>query len=323
MTLPRCLPALASGAGLVAGLLLPAAAAGGGERPDAYAGAQWQDGQKAAVGSALVALVKVVEAGKPEGEGWNGNMNRVGNHTDWTSDVDIKQEAVLEVSEVLRGARPAGRLKVRLGKFEMRYRALQTYWSRHLRKRNQAFAGMSAPVETFSLKKDRSYLLFLKAPEGEGVVGLAAAPVPASEASVVKSVRAFCKVLAVWEKPPALSAEEEKKVRAMIGQLGDADYKKRADADGALRAMGHLLRPYLAAAAEDDDLEKATAAERIIRDFAPQPGKNVAPRLPDQVLRRLAPEKPDKPEKPPEGPPEKPVEKSAKEPAKGAPAPAR
>mgnify|MGYP001114764017 CR=1 FL=1 len=313
MTPARSALRRAAGAAFLAAVLISAGAAGG-EPPAPYTGAAWQDGQSAAAKSTLVVIVKVVEAGKPEGSGWGGNFNRVGNHTEWTGEVDLCQEVTVEVGDVLRGKRPAGRLRVKLGKFTMRYRALQSYWSRYIRQKNKQVVGMSIPVAPFALRKEGSYLLFLK-PAAEEETGMEAtgAPVAASDARVVQSVRAFSKVLAVWEHPPKLAPEEEKKARAMIGQLGHADYKKRAAADSALRAVGHLLRPYLVKAAGDQDLEKATAAERIIRDFAPQAGKTITPRLPEQVIKRMNVPKPVQP----------PGEKNGESPPEGAPAPSR
>jgi hypothetical protein len=277
----RLLPAVG------AAILAATAAAAGGERPEFHAGTTWQEAQASAAASRLAVLVRVVEAGKPEGKGWDGNFERVGNHTQWTSQVEIDQQLVVEVSEVLHGSLSVRRLKVKLGKLTVRYRGLSMYWSRHLRPKNWRGGGMSMPAAEFALRKDGRYVLFLEAPEaaaggGEPTAAHAAgaAPVPKGDGKVLKSVRAFCKVLNAWENPPELGAEDRERVRDLIARLGHQEYEERAEADRQLRELAPYIRPYLTEAAEDPDLERAVAAERIMADFAPVPGKHVEPKSP-------------------------------------------
>ncbi len=262
-----------------------------GEAPSLYARGRWQDGQKAAAGSRLVVVAKVVEAGKPKGKGWDGNFQRdSADYKSWTGEVKIEQRVVVEVSEVLRGRLKGKKLAVNLGAARLSYQDLRTHWSRHFRKSARA-AVQSIPVTAFALRKGHSYLLFLDAPKTPEAGGGEKAPPPTAnhlagcspaesgDKTMFKSVRAFCAALAAWENPPTLGAAEAAAVRKLIAQLGDEAYDRRAAADKALRAMALRIAPQLIAASRDKDIERATAARKIIEDFQPRPGKTQHPKV--------------------------------------------
>ena len=278
-------------------MLWPLAAVAG-EAPSLYASGRWQAGQKAAAEAKLVVVARVVEAGKPEGKGWDGNFQRdSADYKSWTGEVRIDQHVVLEVTEVLRGRLKGKKLRVKLGTARLNYRDLQQHWSRHFRKRGKMAVQMGMPVSAFALRKGKSYLLFLSAPKSgkEGEPPAAAhlggyAPAETGDKTTLKSVRAFCGALAVWENPPRLSADEAAKIKKMIAQLGHEAFDKRSAAEKALRAAAARIAPQLIAAAKDKDIERAIAARKIIEDFRPKPGKTQYPKVAKPPAR-----KPDKP----------------------------
>ncbi len=289
-------------------MLCPLAAVAG-EATSLYATGRWQAGQKAAAGSKLVVVAKVTEVGKPTGKGWDGNFLRDSvNYQSWTGEVQIEQQVVVEVVEVLRGRFTGKKLSVKLGTARLNYRGLQSHWSRHFRKRGKGIVQPSLPVSVFALRKGHSYLLFLPTPksgkksEPPAAAHLGAyAPAESGDKTTLKSVRAFCAALAVWENPPKLSAEQAADAKKMIAQLGDEVYDRRAAADKALRAVAPRIAPQLIAAAKDKDIERAMAVRKIIEDFRPKPGKTEHPKV--------------------EKPPEKPKPAPAKKPGKPDPAP--
>jgi hypothetical protein len=301
MNAPRSIP------GFFSALLLLASAASGAEG-DFYGSTKWQDAQKAAAGARLVVVVRVTEAGKPAGKGWDGNMQRHGvSSRDWKGEVEVKQEVSAEITSVLRGTAKHKKLKATLGTASLSYQKLSQHWRSHYYKRGKVFAP-KLPASDFALAKGGTYVLFLGEPREERADGdekrplIAAvhvagyAPAKAGDSKLLKSVTAFCRVLRAWERPPKLPAEEEAGVRKLIKQLGHEDFGKRGAADKALRTMAFRIRPLLAEAAKGRDLERATAAEKIIKDFTPVAGKTMYPDAPAPAAK--APAKPPEKKRP-------------------------
>ncbi len=260
-----------------------------GEKPRIYSSGAWQDGQKSAAASKLVVVAKVIEAGKARGKGWDGNVKREGVHTNWTGEVSIDQHATIEITAVLRGSFGGKKLRITLDKARLKYRELLDHWRRNHHKLGKAAAATQVPAGDFALHEGRAYLLFLDVPksggkgkDGEELPASAthledSAPAETSNAALLKSVRAFCKLLRAWEHPPKLSVGEAEKVDKLIAQLGDEQYGKRQEADGALRKIADRLQPQLTRAAKRPDLPRATAELQILNDCRPTPGKAMKP----------------------------------------------
>jgi hypothetical protein len=297
--LTRLLPAL-----IFAAALWPLGARGG-EKSSFYAAGKWESGQRAATKSKLVVVAKVVEAGKPGGKGWDGNVQRAANYQDYTGEVEVKQRTELEIVQVLRGKLKEKKLVLKLGKVNLSYQLLRNHWRQHYYKRGQRAVGYKVPAGDFALLKGKSYVLFLDEPKrekkegeknGDGQLTVEhvgpCSPVETGNTPFCKSVKAFCKTLHAWENPPKLDAKEEARVRKLIKQLGHEQFDKRREADKALRAVAVRIRPLLAEAAKDKDIERATAAQKILDDFKPKAGKTQYPKAPS-----WADEKPESPRK--------------------------
>jgi hypothetical protein len=263
-----------------------------GEKPRFYSSGKWQDGQKSAVASKLVVVAKVIKAGKAGGKGWDGNTQREGNYQQWTGEVKIDQQVTVEITEVLRGSFAGKKLKVTLGSARFNYQELSKYWRSNYYKRGKRVVAPQLPAGVFALHQGRAYVLFLNLPKPGGK-DKDGKELPAStthlersaaaetgNASLLKSVKGFCKQLHAWEHPPKLSGAEAGKVKKLIEQLGDEQYEKRQAADKALRGIAHRLEPQLTKAAKGRDLERATAAEKILNDFRPRAGKTMYPKPP-------------------------------------------
>ncbi len=270
-------------------VLLSASPALAAQKAHIYSAGRWEDGQKAAHTSALVIVGRVVEAGKIEGKGWDGNQSRVGADA-WIGKVEIDQTVTVAVTEVLRGSPGGKQLRVRLGALYVDWRSLVTHFNAYYRKCGRATVGMKLPPKEFALRKGKTYLFFLKPPvrpkagEEEKKSPIAShreliSPAEAkSSAELINSVRAFFRALDAWYNPPELEAEEAARIKALIRQLGDERYDKRQEANTALRSAAHRIAPYLKAAAMDADIERATAARKIIGDLSPRPGQEKLPR---------------------------------------------
>ncbi len=278
----------------------------------------WQDGQKATAAAKLVVVAKVIEAGNAKGKGWDGNMQRAADYRKWTGKVEIKQRVTVEVTATLRGSfkDKSKRLIVTLDEVSLNYRELTTYGQRHGRKAGQRGIAREIPGSHFALKKNLSYVLFLSSPSpgtdgkdgrknpSQAIHLKSCAPSLATNATYLKSVRSFCAALRAWENPPKMSEEEAARIKKLIAQLGHEQYEKRQEADKALRTVATRIRPQLSKAAKGRDLESATAAERMLKDFCPTAGKTMYPGEPAAKTKQ--------PEKPPKSTPSGSDPKSAK-----------
>jgi hypothetical protein len=64
-----------------------------------------------------------------------------------------------------------------------------------------------------------------------------------------------------------LGPADEKKVRALIRQLGSEEFAKREAAGAALRAMGRRIFPILKEYRDSDDLEVASRVKALLGDL--------------------------------------------------------
>ncbi len=324
----RFLPAL-----LVPLLLAAPLAAGGEDATSFYTSGTWEGAQHAAAKSKLVVLGKVVEAGKAKGKGWDGKPNSSStNYMLRTGKVDVRQEIVVEVTEVLRGKLATKRLTVRIESAELNYQAMYQFSWAQLRKKKLKRGKRGLTVNYFTLAKGKTYLLFLDAPKvtraakpggkDKTVAGhlKTSAPMEAPDPRILDSVRGFCDELARWDKPPKLAAEEAKEVARLIADLGADDYAKRDKADRTLRVIGAGLRPQLKKASEDGDEERAFRAREILEAVKPEPGKVEMPKgrgkgkLPGIFKKRPKPKPEPKPGPGPEPDPETKVNPEARPP---------
>lgn len=307
---------------LLAALLpLGLPALGGEEEPaiNPYANGAWDRGQEQAAMSPLVVLGRVVEAGKPEGTAWSrANMDNT-DRTALSALVSLKQNAVLEVKEVLRGEFKGDRLTVRVGQVAVPLQvALQMLYrpqARDIRLRRRT----EIPAAEFALARDAVYVLFLSEPktekdkDGKEVSAAEhmakAMPMMEPDEQLLNSVRAFCRELADWKNPPGLSEDEERRVKELIADLGADDFGKRDRAEAALKALGARVKSHLDAAAKDADAERAFRAAGILKAIEPVAGAVEVPRgaRPDAAGPAVMKEKP-KPKPPEEGPPPGPPE---------------
>lgn len=297
----------------------PASPAAAGEGATSfYTSGTWEGGQHAAARSKLVVLAKVVEAGKPKGTGWNGAYDSTSSSTNYqlrTGNVVVRQEIVVEVTEVLRGKLAARRLTVRIESAKLNYQAMYQFWWAQVRAKKLKRTKRGLAVSYFTLAKGKTCLLFLDAPKvtkaskpggtdkAVAVHLKSSAPMETPDPQLLDSVRGFCGELAMWDKPPKLAAEQAKLVARLIADLGADDYAKRNKADRTLRIIGAGLRPQLKKASEDGDEERAFRAREILKAVKPEPGKVELPtgrgkgKLPGVFKKRPKP-KPE-PEPPP------------------------
>ncbi len=275
-------------------MVLAAPAALAGEDANSFfTSGRWEGGQVAAARSKLVVLGKVVEAGKPKGSGWNGQYDSSSGTTNYmlrTGKVDIRQEIVVEVAAVLRGRLAGKKITVRIETANLNYQAMYQFWSAQVRKKKLNRRKRGLAVSYFTMKKGKTYLLFLEAPRiakaaKPGEKGRASAthlkgsaPMEEPEPQLLRSIRAFCSELALWDKPPELSAEEAAAVAELIADLAADAYDKREKADKTLRIIGARLRPQLDKAARDGDEERAFRAREILEAVKPEPGKVELPK---------------------------------------------
>jgi hypothetical protein len=264
--------------------------AAGAAEPSLYEGRSWEDGQRAAAQAAVVILVKITEAGKISGNGWNGSVTQSrGRNEINTGTVEVSQEAGVEILETLRG-KATGPLRVRIQKLDLDYQFLAQCRLRLRGNRSRMLQGL--PASMFALNAGRTYLLWLDEPtqpdpsRGSGTPLLAThlpafAPIEAPEALTLASIRAFCSELAIWDSPPELSDAEKQETAALVFQLGSDDFAAREKASAALRARGTRMRRVLEQAAAGPDEERADRARHLLEQVRPKPGAVEFPGPPD------------------------------------------
>jgi hypothetical protein len=261
-----------------------------------YGNGKWQEGQHAATRAKLVIIGKVLEAGKPSGKGWDGKYDQSsGNYQTRTCKIDLRQEVVIEVSEVLFGELKTGtrKLTVKMAGAKLNYQMVHMYFYQLVRQKKAQRRKRGLPVSIFALRKGKSYIFYLDAPKAEAKTKtkdkdkdkrLAAShlkefsPMEAPEAELVRSVRAFCGEMKLWHRPPKLSEEQGATVKKLIADLGADDFDVREKADRALRAIGARLKPQLDKAARDGDEERSFRAKEILQIVKPEPAKAEFPR---------------------------------------------
>lgn len=296
---------------LFLGLLLAAARGGEG---NFYREGRWEEGQRGAAEAKLVLLGRVLEAGKAGGKGWDGSYdsgNR--NYYTRTGKADIRQELVVEVTEVLSGRLEAKKVVVKLGEVRFKVMQMQQLWGQLVRKDKKLRSRRGLPVGFFAIKKGNTYLFFLEEPargkgEKEGETWVSARhlektpPMEEPEGNLLTSVRSFCQAMAHWQSPPKLTEKENEVVEKLIAALGSEDYQAREAADRVLRVLGARLRPQLQKAAADGDEERSFRARKILEAVKPEPGKR---ELPQHAARGKLPAVfKERPEPTPEEPPE-------------------
>jgi hypothetical protein len=239
---------------------------------------KWRHAQTYVSRAKLVILAKVIDAGKPAGQGWTPNDAAFKVNDDW-SWLDIQQTVKVEVKEVLLGKPEAKELSVNLGR--VRAATTELY----------GLGGGKRQAADFALGKDATYLLFLEEPRKSDASGLAAAHVekaapamdPAKE--LLDSVRGFCRQCAAWQDPGKLSADEEAQARKLIAGLGSADAKERDRAEAALGTLGARARSLLEEAARDPEPKRSTRAGDLLTLLKPEPAVTEFPgKAPEKSL---------------------------------------
>jgi hypothetical protein len=269
------------------------------------------------------------------GKGWNGQGTGKSTGSQLKARIDIKQEVVAEIREVLAGRLDEGvkEITVALSGLDLDYLSLRGYYMqqrmRGIQKGGSRITKRGLPVAPFALQEGTEYLFFLNAPrarENDGNRSVAAAhlrncaPLAKPDKELLLSMRAFCRELKLWHKPPELSPEQQRTVTRLLAELGAEEFPRREKADRALRAIGAGLRPQLEAAAKDDDEERSFRAAQILKAVRPEPGKVMLPgngeRRAPEVFKERPKSKP-RPEPPPpddsDGDVPEPVENSVPE----------
>ncbi len=289
-------------------VLVPfAAASSARERPTNPYG-QWTPEQVcgSTIRGDLVIVGKVVEAGAPAGAGWKrtGHFFRLETKT---LPVDVQQQVTVEVSQVLRGRKPGGKLRVSLKELNLPIRLMrQVARKRPGEKGRGGVYHVGLPAKRFALVKGKSYLFFLSAakkvkvegpPAGERLVAESApgaVPVEEPDEKLVAPVKIVCRLLKEWDHPPKLAPAVKAKVRALVAELGSDDFKARDKAQAALVAMGPRIRVPLEAAAKDADAERSERAGNGLRAVRPSP-ENLWPAAQKLLKEKKTPPVPKKP----------------------------
>jgi hypothetical protein len=78
-------------------------------------------------------------------------------------------------------------------------------------------------------------------------------------------------LLALFVSLPATRAADDARIRQLITQLGDEDYKKREAATEELQSLGKAAEPQLKAAADTKDPEVRTRVVQLLQALEPPP----------------------------------------------------
>lgn len=182
-----------------------------------------------------------------------------------------------EVVEAVRGQAGEGPLTIRVRLMEVGKRSYLMF------EHQMAVAGGGIARTSRSVPNPfaagKQCLVFLKLAEekkdAEGKVTariyeLTDMPLAGPPEKALAGARQAVKELAAWDKPPALSEEDQAAVAKLIGELGSSDYATREAANKALVAKGPAVKAPVEAALKSEDLEVKQRARSILEALKPE-----------------------------------------------------